>query len=191
MSHVTGRGWLAVVLVVVMPGALAVSFGDDAPQVNPPVKTTNSNTILKEYKGKLTLTASTAWPGWPADKLVDGNVQTSWFSNSGDAVAQGTNPWVQIELPASETIKRVTILGNREPSWPKGFSILSGKLELFDKNEKRIYADEMDAAGDGKDFEFKLKEAVKDVRLIRFTSLKDEGDQTVYKDIAIGEILVE
>jgi len=37
----------------------------------------------------------------------------------------------------------------------------------------------------------RLKAPLAKVRKIRFTSLRDEGDQNPYDDIAIGEILVE
>jgi hypothetical protein len=162
-----------------------------APREEEKAKADNSNALLKEYKGKLKVTASTSWPGWAPEKVIDGDPQSSWFTAGGDAAAKGTKPWVQIELPGDETVSRVTVLGNREPAWPTGFSVLSGSLELLDKDGKRLWYKEDDGAGDLHDFDFRPKEPVKGVRFLRFTSLGDQGDKNGYDDIAVAEIQAE
>jgi hypothetical protein len=154
-------------------------------------KVENSNALFKEYRGKLKVTASTSWPTWGPEKVIDGDPNTSWFTAGGDAAAKGTKPWVQIELPGDEVVSRVTVLGNREPAWPTGFTVLSGSVELLDKDNKRLWYKEGEGAGKLFDFDFRPKEAVKGVRFIRFTSLGDQGDKNGYADIAVAEIQAE
>ena len=151
----------------------------------------NSNVLLKEYKGKVTVKASSFWITWEAEQAIDGDPKTSWFTASGDSAANGRKPWIEVRLPADETVRRVTILGNREPAWPKGFSVLEGVLDLRDKGGKRLWLDEQVAANATRDFDFRPAEPVQNVRSIRFYSTRDEGDQTTYKDIALGEIQIE
>ena len=151
----------------------------------------NSNALVNEYKGELQLSASSAWPGWGTDKMIDGAPETSWFTVSGDSAGNQKHTWIEVRLPADETVRRVTILGNREPNWPKGFSVLEGLLEFHDKDGKRIWLDEQIADNPKRDFDFRPDKPIRNVRSIRFTSTKDEGDQNGYKDIAVGEIQIE
>src|SRR5262249_34262231 len=100
-------------------------------------------------------------------------------------------PWVQLEFPSDVPVKRVTIMGNRDPDWLKGYAILEGRIEFLDKDNKQLWKEEMKGAGEFSDFDFKPKEPVKGVRFIRFTSTKDEGDKNGSNDVALGEIMVE
>src|SRR5215510_10611648 len=76
----------------------------------PKVVTDNKNTLVKEYRKELQVTASTFWPGWAPEKVIDGNVETSWFTQRGDAAAKGTKPWITITFPEDVTVRRVTIV---------------------------------------------------------------------------------
>jgi hypothetical protein len=157
----------------------------------PKAPTDNKNSLVKKYQDKLEVTASTFWPGWAPEKLIDGQPETSWFSASGDAAAKGAKPWVQVAFPEDVTVTRVTLLGNREPDWLDNFSVLSGVVEFLDADGKPLWAEEAKAKGDRRDFEYKPKKPVKGVRSIKFTSLEDEGDKNGFDDIAIGEFLAE
>jgi hypothetical protein len=163
----------------------------EKPKEPPKVVTENKNTLIKKHRDKLKLSCSTFFNGWPVERIVDGDTKTSWFSAMGDAAAQGTKPWVMIEFPEDVTVSLVTVLGNREEPFAKGYTILSGKVEFLNAEGKVLFADENKGIGNESDFEFKPKKPVEKVRSIRFTSLKDEGDQNDFKDIAIGEIQVE
>ncbi len=173
---------LATLLVMVTPFAQAEVKKE---------KEKNKNALILAHKDKLKLTASSSWPGYPVDRLIDGDNDTSWFSDKGDTTTQGMSPWVEVEFPEDVSIHRVTLLGNREPSFPKGFAILTGKLEFFDKDGKRLHAVEGEGVGDNRDFDFPLKKALQGVRKVRFTSLKDEGDKNGYDDVALAELQVE
>lgn len=182
-----GRHAVAVGAFLIVP-VLAAAPLPDRPK---PPKGPNSNALFKEHKGKLLVTASTFFTGWEPEKVLDGDEKTSWFTASGDTVTMGTKPWIKIELPQDEMVRRVTVLGNREPSWPTGYSVLSGLLELLDKDGKVLWSDEAEGADTAHDFQFVPKRPVKGVRFIRFTSLKDEGDKSPYNDIAIAEVQAE
>ena len=175
-------------------------LGDDLPKKGqkkvdlkelPPAKTDNGNALIKKYRDKLELSASSTYPGWPTSHALDGNVQTSWFSASNDSAAKRTTPWFQVTFPEDVTVKRVTILGNRDPAWLNGYTILAGALELLDAKGKRIHYEDNEGVGNFRDFEFKPEKPVAKVRAVKFISLGDQGDQNPYGDIAIAEVLIE
>ena len=185
----------AFVRAFVFLAAAGASAGDepkrDKPKDPPKVVTENKNTLIAAHREKLKLSCSTFFGGWPVERIIDGDPKTSWFSATGDAAAKGTKPWVTIEFPEDVTINLVTVLGNREEPWAKGYTILSGMVEFLDADGKKLWVDENKGIGNESDFEFKPKKPIAKVRTIRFTSLKDEGDQNPFDDIAIGEILIE
>ncbi len=171
-------------VVAVRPAA------DDAKEL-PKVVTDNKNTLIKAHREKLKVTASSFYPGWEPEKVIDDTVETSWFSASGDAAAKGKKPWVTITFPEDVKVTRVTIVGNREPSWFEGYTILTGMVEFLDADGKQLWVEENEGVGNRRDFEFKPKKPVAKVRAVKFTSLKDQGDQNPYDDIAIAEFTIE
>jgi hypothetical protein len=183
--------------------ALALSFAcsDVAqPSIAPPqqpvpaperVDVVASSALMKAHAGKLKVTASTFWPGWPAERLLDGDVKTSWFSAKGDAAAKGKKPWVMIAFPTNVDVTKVRLYGNREPSWPKGFTIHYGVVELLDDKGTVLATQKNEGKNTLADVDFTFKSTVSGVRAVRFTSLMDEGDKTTYEDIALAEIVVE
>lgn len=151
----------------------------------------NSNWVLKEYRKHVVITASSTWSGWPCEKLIDDDLETSWFSAGRDSFAQGTEPWIEISLNRGEKVKRITLLGNREPRWRYGYAVKIGKFEFLDKAGKVIAAKVEEAANDAGDIDCVLKDPAAGVFKIRFTSTGDEGTENPYGDIAIGEIQIE
>lgn len=135
--------------------------------------------------------ASSAYEGWPASNLVDGDELTSWFSADGDSAARGSTPFVTLSFNKPVALSRVSLLGNRDPSYPHGFSILTGKLELLDAAGAVLSSRALTATGATRDFDARFRERLTDVRTVRFTSLTDEGATNEYGDVALGEIRVE
>lgn len=180
--------WIAAVVVICMGGlhSRAAVAGEDATKL-----TDNANSLIKEYRGKLKFSCSSFWPTWGPEKAFDGNPLKSWFTQRGDAAAFGKKPWVAVEFPQTVTVRRVTLLSNREPPWQIGYTILVGRLELLDKEGKVLFSRDDEVGGERPDMEVRPRRPVHGVCKIRFTSLQDEGDQNPYEDIAIGEILVE
>ena len=177
----------SALIVLLSLGAMAVAAGVEPP----PVETDNSNALVLKHHEELMLSASSEWAGWPMSYVVDGKIETSWFSEQDDSAAKGKRPWIAISFPEDVTVKRVTVLGNRDPDWPTGYSILAGRIELCDKDGKVLHKMENDGLGNGKDFDLKLEKAMAGVRCVRFTSLGDEGDKTPHGDIAVSEVQVE
>ena len=187
------RAWVLAVFLVVSMGADEKGAAAPAAPVPaiPPVQTDNGNALVLRHAKELKMSASTEYPGWPATNAVDGKVETSWFSIDNDSAAKGKRPWIAVSFPEDVTVKRVTVLGNREPQWLTGYSILAGRIELCDKEAKVLHKMENDGLGNGKDFDLRLEKPMAGVRCVRFTSLGDEGDRNPYGDIAIAEMQVE
>src|SRR5262245_18997678 len=59
----------------------------------------NTNALVKQHRDKLTVTASSFWPNWPPQLVIDGNHKKSWFTAQGDTISRKTKPWVQITFP--------------------------------------------------------------------------------------------
>ena len=104
-------------------------LADDKPNDKPEPKA-NSNALVSEHRNKLTVTASSFWPGWPANFVIDGNKKKSWFTAKDDTITLKKKPWVQIEFPADVEVRRVTVYGNQEPPWEKGYAFLAGRVDL-------------------------------------------------------------
>ena len=116
--------WLTAALVAALAQVPAPVSAEDKKE-----KPENKNTLITKHKKDLKLSASSAFQGWPVEKLVDGDSKTSWFSATGDTAAKGKTPWVEVEFPEDVTIARVTLLGNREAGYPKGYSIFPVSTE--------------------------------------------------------------
>jgi hypothetical protein len=176
-----------IVLSVLALAFVAPISADDSQKKSKP----SQNSLVAEYKDKLKLSASTFWPGWPVSHAFDGDPKTSWFSDRGDAAALNKQPWVKVEFPGDVTVRRVTVLGNREDAWLKGYTIGVGKIELYDKDGKKLLVQANECGENHLDIDFPLLKPVAGVRSVRFVSMMDEGDQNPYSDIALGEFQVE
>jgi len=151
----------------------------------------NSNALLKAHKDNVTASASTTYNGYSANSLIDGDEQSTWYSESNDtATVKGNTPWVKIAFPTDVMVRRVTVLGSRDPNYPSGYFVLAGKLELLDEKGKVLFTKELKAAGEKNDFEF-VTGNTPNVRSIKFTITDDQGDKNGSRDCALSEIQVE
>ena len=157
----------------------------------PPVTTDNRNLLIAAAPAEVTVSASSSYGGWPASNATDGKLQTSWYSDSNDSAAHGRAPFIQLSFATPSIVRRVTVLGNRDPSYLQGYTILTGKLELLDASGRVIGSFTTAGVGNRRDFDFRLPAPAANVTTIRFTSLADEGNQNPYGDVAIAEIQVE
>jgi len=157
----------------------------------PPVTTDNKNLVIATSPSAVTISASSSYGGWPPNNATDGNPQTSWYSASNDSAAHGAAPFLQLSFNTPSTVRRVTILGNRDPKYLVRYTILSGKLDWLDANGRALASLTSAGTGNRRDFDFRLANPVANVKMIRFTSIQDEGNQNEYGDVAIAEIQVE
>ena len=134
--------------------------------------------------------ASSTFSGWPMTNALDGDETTSWYSGQDDSVGKGTSPFFQITFPTARSVRRVSILGNRDPSYFDGFAILHARLDVFDDAGHLLQSLRADGQGDRRDYTFELG-SVEGVKAVRFTSLGDEGNRNLWGDIAIAEVRVE
>jgi len=155
------------------------------------IRGVNSNALLERYRATLVLSASSYWPGWEPQKAIDGNLTTSWFTQRGDAAALDTQPWIMMAFPQTVTIRRVNVMGNREPAWLHGFTVSAAKMELQDADGKVVWSHEMRGTGEASDFEFIPEKPIEGVKRVKVILRDDEGKQNSYSDVAIGEIMVE
>jgi F5/8 type C domain len=147
----------------------------------------NTNALIKRHREKLKLTASSTWEGWPLDNLFDQAETTAWFSQNGDSPQNGRTTWVQATFPYAVTIKRVTILGNRDPNHPTGYFVTAGTFELLDNDDKEIAKEEVKSNGEKHDFDWILDKPTK-VRTAKFTATKCETSTSC---VGLSEFQVE
>jgi hypothetical protein len=122
--------------------------------------------------------------------LLDQDPTTSWFSDSGDSVAKGQHPWVQVSLSRPARLSRVVVMGNREPSYPAGYSALAGLLRVLGQ-EGELLRIEARSPEPPHDFVFAFERPWRGVVGVRFEVTADEGASNSYGDVAIGELLLE
>ena len=91
----------------------------------------------------------------------------------------------EADHPADVGVKRVTILGNRDPAYATGYTVSEGKVELLDANDTVIATHDLSGAGDKFDFDLRLEKPTT-VRAVRFTMTKSEQGHC-----GLGEFQVE
>jgi F5/8 type C domain len=180
--------WRAVCGLLV--GGLLAAVGTSAPvpkaAPKPEFGEKNTNALVTKHREKLELKATTDWaPNWPVDHLFDGKEETSWYSNQPDSTATESKPAVTVTFPEDVKVKRVTVMGNRDPQYPTGYFATEGFVELLDASEKVVSKHELKSAGEKHDFDLKLDKFVT-VRAVRFTMTKSENGY-----VGLGEFLVE
>jgi hypothetical protein len=153
----------------------------------------NTNALVKKYKGQLAFSRSSDWQGWPPEKAFDDNPETSWFSATGDTPTAERQPWIAATFPEDVAVRRVTVLGNREPNSATGYAVLVGRLELLDKDGRAVIRAQRDGKGERSDFDFVLAEPFGRVRTIRFTAVQDDtsAGRSQTRCVGIAEIQVE
>jgi hypothetical protein len=158
----------------------------ERPTPKPRVASTNSNALVIKHQDTLKLTASSEWNGWPVRHLTDGNENTSWYSNTPDTTTTGrNNPSVTLTFVEDVRVTRVTVLGNRDPEFPRGYTVSEGVLELLDANGKVLSKEVLKGAGAKSDFDLTLTQPTA-ARSVRFTMTKSENGQC-----GLAELLVE
>ncbi|HET6576620.1 MAG TPA: discoidin domain-containing protein [Fimbriiglobus sp.] len=181
--------------LIAFAAAAALTVAAPVPKARPGHKAQppNDNALVKAYKDRLAFTRSSDWQGWPPDKAFDGNADTSWFSATGDTPTGDKRPWLAVTFPHDVAVRRVTVLGNREPSSPIGYSALVGRLELLDKDGRAVIRAEREGKGDRSDFDFVLSEPFGRVRTVRFTVVKDDTSEgrSQTRCVGVAEVQIE
>jgi hypothetical protein len=91
-----------------------------------------------------------------------------------------------VTFPEDAAVRRVTVLGNREPQWP-GYGVARGRVELLDAGGRVLHAFTGPGVGRYYDFNVPVPGGRAGVRVVRFTCLQPAGPGGV----GVGEIQVE
>lgn len=134
--------------------------------------------------------ASTTYRGYDVSRALDGNPATSWFSARDDSAARGKQTFVELGFTRPQPLRRVVILGNREPRWMDGFTVRAGRIDVFDAFGTCVFSAVADATGDRGDFAFEIASVDRASR-VRFTSVSDDGAKNEWGDVAIAEISLQ
>ncbi|HIG30995.1 MAG TPA: hypothetical protein EYQ50_25620, partial [Verrucomicrobiales bacterium] len=148
---------------------LSAVFPPAGPVIEPPPV---RDPYLSESDGAVA-SASTVYDGWPANRAIDGILETSWFAADNDAANLGTTPWVEVLLPGLATVTQVNIRGNRE--FGDGYYIFAGRIDLFGEDGSILFAQDVEMSGQLWDVDFLLPTPQADVLTVRFTSTLDES----------------
>lgn len=143
--------------------------------------------LVGRYRGRTKIDASSEWPDrkWSVDSAFDGMDHTSWFSSEWPK-GEPPNPWLRVTFPENVTVTKVTVRGNREPNWQRGYTVLAGKLELLDASGTVVYSANGSGAINAPDYTFAVPKV--SARAVRFTVTKAEVSLT---QVAVGEMIVE
>jgi hypothetical protein len=163
------------------------------PKEIPKEQQANSNEIVKKFAGQIQIDASSTWGGYPAQNLLDGKLDTVWYSENGDCRAKERQPSLTITLPEAVAVTRVTAFGNRDPQFPVGYGILEAQLLLIDADGRTVTRITRECRGERKDFDFLLSEPSPRVKVIKLLVLRDEtsGSSTSVACVALSELRVE
>jgi parallel beta-helix repeat protein len=133
----------------------------------------------------LTLNVSSSFPGFPPTRAVDDNLNTSWFSASGNT-CPGNCPFFEIIFPQDVTVSRLQMFGNRE--FANGFDFFAGRFEMFDAISNLLFdSGVVNLPAPNRDIT--LSTNVAKVRRVRFTATSNESVDPGFAELkVIGSI---
>ncbi|MEE8523116.1 MAG: Ig-like domain-containing protein, partial [Thermoanaerobaculia bacterium] len=117
--------------------------------------------------------ASSFSPNFPSERVIDGNLQTSWFTAVGDAANNRSAPFIEVILPSDQSVAQIRLLGNRQN--PEGFDFFAGIFQAFDAaGTELLSSGEVQLPAPSRDVAVPID--LDGVRRLRFTSTADESN---------------
>ncbi len=127
--------------------------------------------------------ASSSFSGRPPERAIDGNLNTSWFTDVGDAANLGTSPFLEILIPVAATITQLRMFGNRE--FADGFDFFAGTFQLFAANGSVLFdSGIVSLPAPDRDVTLAIP-SVAGVRRVRFTATADEGNDPGFAELEV------
>ena len=118
-----------------------------------------------------------------AEKGIDGDLKTNWFTRPGDAVNRGGAPHYEILFPTSYIVDEIQMFGNR--SYANGYDFHAGRFELFDVSGGVLFdSGVVDLPAPDRDITVPVS-AVAGVARVRFTATADEGNDPGFSELVV------
>lgn len=149
-----------------------VSSGANGSTVN--VGTTNllsATDNLARLPGVIVNVSSEFSATWAKSRLIDGNLNTSWFTAVNDAANLGKSPYIEVIFPQPVNIKGVNLKGNRE--YQNGYDIFEGILIVNSQSGSSSY--NVKFPEPNRDFDISFNQNINSVNSIKFQITKDES----------------
>ena len=133
-----------------------------------------STNLTQLFNAQLTLNVSSSFAGFPPERAVDDDLDTSWFTADGNACNVGPCPFFEIVFPEDVTVSQLQMFGNRE--FPDGFDFLAGIFQLKAVDGTPLYnSGVIDLPAPNRDVTLAINPNVANVRSVRFTATANEG----------------
>jgi RHS repeat-associated protein len=131
----------------------------------------------------VTASASSSFSGFPPARVIDDNLNTSWFTAVGDAANLGTTPFLEILFPQDVTVTELQMFGNRQFS--TGFDFFAGVFQLFDASGVVLFdSGVVNLPAPDRDVTVSVPNVAR-VRRVRFTATADEGPDPGFAELKV------
>ncbi len=149
------------------------SDGDGLPDDFERANVLNPVGVNEARRPSTVVSASSFASGADPRQAVDGNLQTSWRTQGGDAANLGGAPFIELTFPFLGTVvAEIRLFGNRELA--DGFDFFSGIFQAFDAAGAELY-NSGEVVLPAPDRDVILPVDLRGVKRIRFTGTDDEG----------------
>ncbi len=154
------------------------AIGPDADQDGIPDSFETANAVSPGDGSNLSLlkdsilSVSSFLTGFPSSLAIDEDLNTSWFTDTGDAANQGSQPFIALTLASPLKISKVRLFGNR--TTPDGSDFLQGTFQGFNESGAEVFnSGPVDLPAPDRD----VVVAIGGLELneVKFTSTQDEG----------------
>ncbi|MCP3980843.1 MAG: DUF11 domain-containing protein, partial [bacterium] len=146
----------------------SVRLWDDSTPIveaRPPVNLSRTAGVFADASSAISVATSVSM-------IIDGDLDTSWFTACGDAANQGGSPFAEVVLPRAASVQELRVFGNRHAT---GQDVTRGFFQLFDADGGMLLeTPEVDLPAPDRDLALAIP-ATAGVRRVRFTSTGDES----------------
>ncbi|RMF85416.1 MAG: PASTA domain-containing protein, partial [Nitrospirae bacterium] len=138
---------------------------------------------LLSLAGIASVQASSNWPGYDPQRIVDGDLNTSWFTAAGDAANLGATPYVEVTLAGDAQVTEIQMFGNRQ--FANGYDFYAGVFDLYDAAGNLLYTTGVvNLPAPDRDVTVSIPN-VDGVRRIRFTATDDQANHNGFAELRI------
>jgi RHS repeat-associated protein len=151
--------------------------------------TTVQVNLTRLIPGVTAIASSSFDSNFPPSRVIDDNLNTSWFTAIGDAANLGTTPFLDILFPQDVTVTELQMFGNRQ--FPTGFDFFAGVFQLFDASGAVLFdSGVVNLPAPDRDVTVSIPN-IAGVRRVRFTATADESTEPGFAELkVIGQRIV-